>query len=454
MTGAYLLLRKYSYKHGSSAVKTELDRRRHSPGSRLLGVKVGEHELFYCLTPNLLALIEEITLRERELAQSWAELPLPSGEYLKVNLSVTEALSTVEIEGVRSTRQEMAQALLAGDKTTGGKPPKYAGNANPFTGLTKLLLNCPDNLPTHPGNPDKNPNGEPRAENPTTQIRPLKLDTPADFRHVYDLVARPQIPDEQKPDGKLFRAGPVVVMDNRQKVKHRGFTGEDEVSRALQTGIELWKNPSGSRLVAAALGHLLFELAHPFYDGNGRTGRAVLVWQLSQVLSAGTALSLSTQILSRRRDYYRAFEDVLDPLNFGEATAFVYEMLLFLRDGQRQLAASLRERARILRQLPERCRALDKADRAAIRNTVLALAQAHIYAPELPVSIPSLARSLGVRQRQARQLLEDACALGLAQRAGRRPSLYALDEQTVKELGLTDLPPIIGDANPEPHIRN
>lgn len=58
-------------------------------------------------------------------------------------------------------------------------------------------------------------------------------------------------------------------------------------------------------VVAAALGHYMFEALHPFHDGNGRLGRLLIVVQLhrSGVLSEPT-LSVSPWFEARRAEYF------------------------------------------------------------------------------------------------------------------------------------------------------
>lgn len=58
-------------------------------------------------------------------------------------------------------------------------------------------------------------------------------------------------------------------------------------------------------LLRAAIAHLWFELLHPFDDGNGRLGRAIIDMALSQDEKAAKRYySLSKQIFKDRKGYY------------------------------------------------------------------------------------------------------------------------------------------------------
>lgn len=66
-------------------------------------------------------------------------------------------------------------------------------------------------------------------------------------------------------------------------------------------------------IIKAAIGHYQFEAIHPFTDGNGRTGRILVVLFLAeQELLRSPALFLSSAILSRRDEYYRAIKDATE----------------------------------------------------------------------------------------------------------------------------------------------
>jgi len=88
---------------------------------------------------------------------------------------------------------------------------------------------------------------------------------------------------------------------------------------------------SGSRpmdgLVRAAVSHLWFETLHPFDDGNGRIGRAILQLALGQDMGQpGRIVTLSRQIESCKDNYYTELERAQRSKNL-DITAWVQWML-------------------------------------------------------------------------------------------------------------------------------
>lgn len=71
-------------------------------------------------------------------------------------------------------------------------------------------------------------------------------------------------------------------------------------------------SPKGNHPVQAveraALTHLYFESIHPFEDGNGRIGRALVIKALCQNLEHQALLALSYTIHKNRKQYYEALE--------------------------------------------------------------------------------------------------------------------------------------------------
>lgn len=66
-------------------------------------------------------------------------------------------------------------------------------------------------------------------------------------------------------------------------------------------------------LIKMAIIHYQFESIHPFYDGNGRTGRIINVLYLVQKgLLDLPILYISSYIIKTKTNYYRLFQDVRD----------------------------------------------------------------------------------------------------------------------------------------------
>jgi Fic family protein len=67
-------------------------------------------------------------------------------------------------------------------------------------------------------------------------------------------------------------------------------------------------------LIKMALLHHQFESIHPFYDGNGRTGRIVnVLYLVKQGLLDIPVLYLSRHIVRTKADYYRLLQRCATP---------------------------------------------------------------------------------------------------------------------------------------------
>ncbi len=61
-------------------------------------------------------------------------------------------------------------------------------------------------------------------------------------------------------------------------------------------------------LVRAGLAHVWFEMIHPFDDGNGRVGRAIVDHAISQTLGYPTLTCFSAAVMQSKKEYYRQLE--------------------------------------------------------------------------------------------------------------------------------------------------
>jgi len=85
-------------------------------------------------------------------------------------------------------------------------------------------------------------------------------------------------------------------------------------------------------LVKMAIIHHQFESIHPFYDGNGRTGRIINILYLVQKnLLHLPVLYLSKYIIQNKQDYYRLLQHVRE-------TGKWEEWILYFLDGVQQTA--------------------------------------------------------------------------------------------------------------------
>jgi len=99
---------------------------------------------------------------------------------------------------------------------------------------------------------------------------------------------------------------------------------------ALMSGLERFINEpdlfEADPLIKMALIHHQFESIHPFYDGNGRTGRIVnVLYLVKEGLLDIPVLYLSQYIVRHKADYYRLLQTVRDEDTWEDWVLYLLE---------------------------------------------------------------------------------------------------------------------------------
>jgi Fic family protein len=113
--------------------------------------------------------------------------------------------------------------------------------------------------------------------------------------------------------GRLRSAAPMRIVSGpigRERV-HYLAPPRQRLDGELRAFLDWFNHPPDGLdgLMRAGLAHAWFEILHPFEDGNGRVGRALLDRALAQDERRPVRLySLSARFMARRDDYYSALE--------------------------------------------------------------------------------------------------------------------------------------------------
>ena len=135
-----------------------------------------------------------------------------------------------------------------------------------------------------------------------------------------------------------FRKLPGTSLKNLQgEVIYEPPQDPDEIIQ-LMNQLEIFINDSAlyevDPLIKMALIHHQFESIHPFYDGNGRTGRIInVVYLVKERLLNTPVLYLSNYIVRNKSEYYRLLQAVRDEDAWEEWVAY---MLDAVRDTSEQ----------------------------------------------------------------------------------------------------------------------
>lgn len=94
----------------------------------------------------------------------------------------------------------------------------------------------------------------------------------------------------------------------------------------LMKNLEIYLNGQDdlSPLIKMAVQHYQFESIHPFYDGNGRTGRIInILYLILQGMLVNPILYLSSYIIDNKANYYRLLQEVRTKNNWEEWILYI-----------------------------------------------------------------------------------------------------------------------------------
>src|SRR5579862_7785610 len=115
--------------------------------------------------------------------------------------------------------------------------------------------------------------------------------------------------------GALRGTSPMRIVSGPigRQIVHYEAPPRRSLERDLQRFLDWFNDPPAEMdgLLRAGLAHAWFELIHPFEDGNGRVGRALLDRALAQDERRSSRLySVSARLMAVRGEYYDALEDL------------------------------------------------------------------------------------------------------------------------------------------------
>lgn len=191
-----------------------------------------------------------------------------------------------------------------------------------------------------------------------------------------------------------------------------------DIESLLQNLCDFCNNSINRPLITAAVAHAQFETIHPFVDGNGRCGRALVhIILQDQHVTNIHALPLSAGLLSRTNEYFESLdafrEGNIEPIieQFCDASSFALKLAYQLAETLDELMQNWkdtineRKNSNIYRLLP-------------------------LIVSQPIITTKYVAEHLGIEERSAHYMLERAVSYGILKSNSKlqKQMLYQNDE--------------------------
>ncbi|KGR77196.1 Fic family protein [Ureibacillus sinduriensis] len=360
-----------------------------------------QYELYYLPSKKIHTLIANIYQNDNEIKSYIEKLPEVAKQKFILETIADELLNTNEIEGVRSTREEIVRSV----KNIASQTPTKDRFSSMVHSYMKLSY---DEL--------------------------TKLKDAPDVRKIYDLLLEEEINNEDLPDGEIFRAENCEVLrkSGTQKVIHKGVFPESKIIEKINELIVYLNNETDeSLLIRVAITHYYFGYIHPFYDGNGRCSRFISSMYLKEEFSSLTAVSLSKGCNAQKNKYLEAFDVTNKVINRGELNFFIETFLEILKESQEDVIAQLKEKEYILDNFYELL-INDKyfdGKQKYVLDIFFVLGQDTLFSSEKGLSVSDLSKIFKLSEQTIRKVLKDLEAHDKIDDYGKKPKLYFISDK-------------------------
>ncbi|MEK5060048.1 hypothetical protein BK126_19465 [Paenibacillus sp. FSL H7-0326] len=358
------------------------------------------YELYYVPTNNMLQVVSKIHAVSDQFENIFNELPTVAQKQFINECLVEELYNTNDLEGIRSTREEIARSTR--------EIQLNRGSNKRFESMIKSYIRLLNN----------------------DIVPPM---TPYNIREIYDDITNGEIEEQELPDGNIFRSETTYILkkSGTGKVVHQGMTPESAVISASEQLLRFMNdNNEVPMMIKIAIGHYYFGYIDPFYDGNGRTSRFISSIYLSEVLGDISTLSLSRGCNKYKNKYLDSFEITNSIKSRGEMNCFIENFLEIILETLIQMNAELKEKSELLnlasRKIMEE--SILKDQDGFYAEVMFVLAQDYFFDSSRGLTIKELSEIFSKSEATLRKVMKELSSLSLVDQKGERPAYYCVKQ--------------------------
>lgn len=355
-------------------------------------------ELYYVPTNKIINKVAEIYKISGQLNMIFSRLPSVAKDQFITECLIEELYHTNELEGVYSTKLEIAESIRNVKFQKKGKKR--------FNSMVKSYMNLfkgDKSIPMKPG----------------------------DIRKIYDDITEGEIEKSELPDGDVFRKEITHILkkSGSGEVIHRGLIPEEKINKEIEKMLDMMNDLDEVPLmIRVAIGHYFFGYIHPFYDGNGRTSRFVSSLFLSKTLGEIPSLSLSRGCNKFKHKYLEAFEHTNSMMNRGEMNSFIDSFLNIILQTLSEMNAELKEKVELINIASEKISRDKNIPGKKHSKFMFILSQNNFFHNNEGLTVKELSHEMGLSEGTIRKIAEDLKDRSLIKQHGLRPAFYYIDD--------------------------